>query len=484
MRVRLLTTVLSLIVLVLFGLGIPLAGSIAGGEQQRLFLDRLTDTSRFASLAARPLINYQVEPNQPGPIGQEIQRYDEVYGIEVAVVDRDGHVVARSRPDLGVSEQPVATHVGVALAGRRSEPASLLLPWDARPLVLAEPVLVDGEVRGAVVTISPTDRSRGRVLWWWGLLAGGGALVLGLAVLLALPVVRWVLLPVRRLDEATGQVVIAVANGERVAPVGGDSGPPELRRLTHDFDQMAASVSDVLAAQRAFVADASHQLRNPLTALLLRLNNLEGRITDEAVEHHVAAVEETRRLNQILDELLALARAESRSLAPVHVDVDAVLADRVAVWRVVADVRGIELVLDGAHLTHDSTAGLDGEGPPEGELMAMVPPRSLDGVLDAVLDNAVKFTADGSRVDVGARRAGEHIAVSVRDHGPALKPDELARATDRFWRSPSHQNVPGSGLGLAIVRVTIERVGGSVRLDLPDGGGLRVTIELPAAPAG
>jgi signal transduction histidine kinase len=399
--------------------------------------------------------------------------------------------VGASRAGLGVTvaEQPVRTHVQLALAGQRSKPGSSLLPWDRRPLVLAEPVFVDGEVRGAVVTISPTDRSRDRVLWQWDALGAGGVLVLGLAVLLALPVVRWVLRPVRRLDEATGQVVAAVASGEHVAPVGGDSGPPELRRLTHDFDQMAAAVSDMLAAQRAFAADASHQLRNPLTALLLRLNNLEGRVADDAVAHHVAAVAETDRLKRILDELLVLARAESHSLDPVYVDVDAVLAERVAAWRVVAEVRAIELIVDEGRRIGDGHGGTsdrprNGEEDQDGDghVVALVPPRSLDGVLDALLDNALKFTGEGSRVDVGARREAERVVVSVRDHGPGLKPEELARATDRFWRSPAHQNVPGSGLGLAIVRLTAERVGGAVRIDLPGGGGLRVTVELPAAP--
>jgi signal transduction histidine kinase len=171
----------------------------------------------------------------------------------------------------------------------------------------------------------------------------------------------------------------------------------------------------------------------------------------------------------------------------VDIDVDAVLAERVAAWRVVAEVRAIELVVDDGRRTGDGPTcdqprnGEDGQDG-DGHVVALAPPRSLDGVLDALLDNALKFTGEGSRVDVRARREAERVVVSVRDHGPGLKPEELARATDRFWRSPAHQNVPGSGLGLAIVRLTVERVGGSVRLALPGGGGLRVTVELPAAP--
>jgi signal transduction histidine kinase len=115
-------------------------------------------------------------------------------------------------------------------------------------------------------------------------------------------------------------------------------------------------------------------------------------------------------------------------------------------------------------------------------------------VLDAVLDNAVKFSAAGGDVVVhtdlvdGSRggrtdRGGERVLVSVRDHGPGLAPEELERATDRFWRSPLRHNVAGSGLGLAIAQTTLRRCGGELRLDLPDGGGLRVTMVLPATAA-
>jgi signal transduction histidine kinase len=101
-------------------------------------------------------------------------------------------------------------------------------------------------------------------------------------------------------------------------------------------------------------------------------------------------------------------------------------------------------------------------------------------VLDALLDNALKFTGDDTMVTVEVHRVDGRVRLAVRDHGPGLQPDELERATDRFWRSAAHQNVRGSGLGLAIVRLLVERVGGTVELALPDGGGLRVAFDVPA----
>jgi signal transduction histidine kinase len=457
-RSRLLGIVLSLVVLVLLGMGIPLGRGVASAEQQRLFLDRLTDTSRFSSIAQRPLID-----DQPSLLAAELERYDQLYGIGVAVLDRDPKTVVASRSGLDTSSPGVADAVNSALAGRLPDAPALVMPWDDEQLVLAEPVLVDGEVRGVVVTYSPTDKTRVRVLIWWTVLLVSSLLVLGLAVLAALPVVRWTLRPVRRLDDATGKLLAAVVSGQPVQPVGADSGPPELRQLSRSFDQMAANLGDALAAQRAFVADASHQLRNPLTALKLRLSNLEGHVDSEAEVHQIAALSEADRLNRILDELLSMARAESSSVDPVAVDVDRAVAGRLAAWTPAAASKDVHLVLDGE---------------PGGT--ALAPPRGVEAVLDALLDNALKFTGEATLIHVDVRRRDGVVRIAVRDHGPGLQDDELERATDRFWRSPTHQNVPGSGLGLSIVRRIVERVDGEVRLERPDDGGLRVVVQIPA----
>ncbi|MCE7009516.1 HAMP domain-containing histidine kinase [Kibdelosporangium philippinense] len=465
MRVRLLGIVLSLVALLVVGLGVPLALSVAQREQQFLFLDRLTDTSRYASLAQRPLLDQEAEA-----LRDELISFRTTFDIDAVVFDRDRQPVASSNA-LGQGEpfqaDQVTQELNNALGGKHPESASLLLPWNTDLLVIAEPVLVDGEVQGAVITRSPTGAARGRVVFWWSVILIGGILALGLAVLVALPLVGWTLRPVRRLDQATGSLVAAVMSGRPVPPVDDGHGPAELRHLSKSFDQMAASVSDTLAAQRAFVADASHQLRNPLTALRLRLSNLEGHVDEEEAEHHVAAMAETDRLNQIVDDLLAMARAEGMGGELVAVDVVATVSTRMTDWEAVADSRDVSLEL---------SASAD-------EVFATAAPRSVEAMLDALLDNALKFTAEGSSVTVGIAEDDTNVYISVRDHGPGLQPEELERATDRFWRSPAHQNIGGSGLGLAITRRLVERAGGEIGLDLPDDGdgGLRVTIQLPRA---
>ncbi|MCW2633501.1 MAG: histidine kinase [Pseudonocardia sp.] len=461
MRRRLLVIVLFLVVLLLVGLGLPLALSDARSSQQRLFVDRLTDTVFFASIAQRP-----VTENDPLSLQAELTRHDQVYGVVVAVVGRDGQIVVASRPDPGLDSPNATDRVRFALANRRSEPYPLIMPWDSEPMVLAEPVLVDGEVRGAAVTVSPTGTLRAAVLRDWLVLLGASLLVLGLAVFLALPVVRWILRPVQRLDEGTGRVAAAVLAGGSAEPVADGRGPPELRRLSTSFDRMATTVTQALQAQRAFVADASHQLRNPLTALRLRLHNLEDDVRDGAVEEHVAAMEEVDRLAAVLDGLLALARAEQISPATAAVDLDTVLADRLDAWQSLANHEGLTL---------------SRIGPPA--LRVQAPSGAVEAVLDAVLDNAVKFSRRGGVVEVSTRRVEDQVELAVRDSGPGMRPEELSRATDRFWRSPEHHNLEGCGLGLAIAERTAQLAGGSLLLELPAGGGLRVVIRLPSAPA-
>jgi signal transduction histidine kinase len=457
-RARLLAVVTSLVVLVVIGLGAPLALTVASTQSQQFFLDRLTDTEGFASLAQESLSSGDV-----AVLGNALARYQQVYGIRAVVLDTSSKPRVPAVTSIDLADPGVHDAVQAALAGRSPQEGPALRPWQSAQVAVAEPVLLDGELLGVVVTVSATDHVRGIILGWWGALTGAAIVAIALAILAALPVVRWVLRPVRRLDDATAQLGAAVVKGQDVDPAGIQGGPPELRRLSESFDQLAATVSTTLAAQRAFVADASHQLRNPLTALRLRLGNLTGHVGPEAALHQTAAIAEADRLGRILDELLAMARAESGTVEPVEVDVDHVVKQRVSAWQAVATNRNVTMVL---------------AGEPGG--LALAPPRGLETILDALLENALKFTGDGTLVVLEVRRGEEVVSVSVRDHGPGLRPEELPRATDRFWRSREHQNVHGTGLGLAIVARIVERVSGTVDVSTPEGGGLLVRIGLPA----
>ena len=460
MRARLLVIVLVLVGLLAVGLGVPLALSTSQARQSQLFTQQLTDTIFYAALAERPITQ-----DDTSGLTAELQRYDEVYGVAVLVFDREGKPIAASRPNPPTLDPAGRERLALALANRRSDVYALRWPWDERPFVIAEPVLVDTEVRGAAVTVAPTDDLRAYQVRVWLVVLAAALLALILATLVALPIVRWILRPVRRLDEGTGRVASAVLAGGAPDPIADGSGPPELRRLSASFDRMAETVAQAYGAQRAFVADASHQLRNPLTALRLRLSNLDGHVDAVAQEDHVAALEEAERLSTLLDGLLALARAE-RTAPLVPVDVDAGVDDRIEAWRPLAEHSGLRLCREGPHgLRVTATAG------------------AIETLLDAVLDNAVKFTPRDGSITVTVTAEPDVVEIAVRDTGPGVPPEELERATDRFWRSPGHSSVDGSGLGLAIAARTVELAGGEMLLSLPDGGGLRIAARLPRVPA-
>ena len=233
-----------------------------------------------------------------------------------------------------------------ARLGRRSDDPEQVWPWQTGRLIVASPVVRDGDVIAVVVTDSPTGHMRSEILRGWLFIAAGEAAAMLVAVGAAFRLTGWVLLPVRVLDAVTHDIATGRMNS-RVAAAGG---PPELRRLARSFNEMADNVEDVLEQQRAFVADASHQLRNPLAALLLRIELLALELP-EGNEEIASVRTEGKRLGQVLDDLLDLALAEHAPADLRLTDIGRLAAERVAAWRAVADAKGVRLTERGAAVT-------------------------------------------------------------------------------------------------------------------------------------
>ncbi|MFF3560388.1 sensor histidine kinase [Streptomyces sp. NPDC002574] len=458
MRTRLLPLLIVLMAGVLLALGFPLAASLAAAQQQRVVVDRIDDTARFAALAQ--YVNTDTGGEREGTLKADLLQYQQVYGIRAGVFGRDGRPIASAPAGWRLPEGGEATTAyREALAGRRSHDPRQIWPWQHRRLPVASPVVRDGDVVAVVLTDSPTGAMRSRILRGWLLLAAGELAAMAVAVMAAFRLTGWVLRPVRVLDRVTHDI----ATGRMKSRVAAAGGPPELRRLARSFNEMADNVEEVLDQQRAFVADASHQLRNPLSALLLRIELL-GLELPEGHEEIGSVQEEGKRLASVLDDLLGLATAEHAEAHLALADVAALTAERVEAWRPVADREGVELSYDGVAA---ATGWADR--------------IALSSALDAVIDNALKFTPRGERVRVGtavAVRPGR-VEVTVADGGPGLSGDELARVGDRFWRSPRHQNVDGSGLGLSIARVLLAQGGGGISYAPNEPHGLRVTLTVP-----
>ncbi len=443
---------------VLLALGFPLAGSLAAAHQQTVVVDRIDDTARFAALAQFVTETGPGIDERKATLQGELLRYHDVYGIEAGVFYRDGSAMAAAPEGWRIpGDGEPRRALGEALLGRRSHDPPQVWPWqdDAR-LAVASPVVRDGDVVAVVVTYSPTGQLRSRILQGWLLIAAGECAAMLLAVGAAFRLTGWVLRPVRVLDAATHDIATGRLNS-RVAAAGG---PPELQRLARSFNEMADNVEQVLEQQRAFVADASHQLRNPLAALLLRIELLAFELPEGNAE--IASVQaEGKRLARVLDDLLDLALAEHASADLRLTDIKELATERIAAWRPLAEEKGVRLT---------------GRGP---AVTAWADPVALSSALDAVIDNALKFTPEGEEVTVEFGAHGDTSTVVVTDRGPGLTDEELDRVGDRFWRSGRHQNVKGSGLGLSISRALLAAGGGSITYAHNDPHGLRVTVTVP-----
>ncbi|MDX3380224.1 HAMP domain-containing sensor histidine kinase [Streptomyces niveiscabiei] len=465
MRTRLLPLLIVLMAAVLLAFGVPLAVSLAGAQQQKVVVDRIDDTARFAALAQFVTVTEDVsttESEREKTLERELQSYYGVYGIYAGVFVRGGAAMAVASPgwNLGARDSEVRKAFDEALLSRRSHDPEQVWPWDRGRLVVASPVIRDGDVVAVVVTDSPTGALRSRILRGWLIIGAGEVAALLLAIGAALRLTGWVLKPVAILDTTTH----AIASGRLKSRVAASGGPPELRRLARSFNEMADTVEDVLEQQRAFVADASHQLRNPLAALLLRIELLSYELPEGNQE--IASVQsEGKRLAQVLDDLLDLALAEHSEADLRITDVGTLAAERVAAWAPTAEAKGVILRGDCPATT------------------AWADPVALSSALDAVIDNAVKFTPEGEKVEVTVAVDGTAATVVVTDNGPGLTDDELARVGDRFWRSGRHQNIKGSGLGLSISRALLAAGGATISYGSHEPHGLTVTVRVPRTSA-
>ncbi len=453
MRRRLVVVFLVPLVAILLSLGGATAWSATRSIQQAFYTEQLGDLGYFVSSARQAL-----RSGSATVIDAEVARFHEVYGIDVVVFDLSGGTWAAGDGGSEVLSEDDAARVGVALSGRRADAPEPVFPWIAAESSLVEPVFDDGDVIGAVMLSSDVEAPRAQILQQILVLTVVSIASIGLGVLLVFRLARWVLSPVRRLDEA----MVAIERGEMDTRVAEDTGPPELRRMTRVFNGMADEIERVMTRQQEFALNASHELRNPLNALLLRVEHLSTGLGDDWKDDVEETREEGRRMARILETLLGLARGGRADSTISAVDLTTLAARRADAWSEVASQRRIRML---------STAA---------EPVMNVTDRTIvESALDAVIDNAVKFSPADSVVEVGAHRSGGLCVLTVRDHGPGLTREQAANAADRFWRSDDSGGVPGSGLGLAIATDLLESVGGELRVDTPDDGGLLVSLTLP-----
>lgn len=450
MRRRLIIVFLVPLVAILLTLGGAAGWGAARSIQQAFYAEQLGDLGYFVTSARQSL-----RSGSSAVVDAEVMRFREVYGIDVMVFDLAGSVWAAGEDDGTVLSEADAERVRLALSGRRAEPPGTVFPWIVADAALVEPVFDDGDVIGAVLVSADVAAPRAAILQQITVLSAIAVALIALGVLLVFRLARWVLSPVRRLDEA----MVAIERGEMDTRVAEDTGPPELRRMTRVFNGMADEIERVMTRQQEFALNASHELRNPLNALLLRVEHLATGLGDEWREDVEETREEGRRMARILETLLGLARGGRSDSTISAVDLATLAARRADAWRDVAGQQGIALRRVG-----------------EGSVMSVTDRTIVESALDAVIDNAVKFSPPGSTVEVGAARDGDVCRITVRDQGPGLTDEQAASAAERFWRSDDSRSTPGSGLGLAIATDLLASVGGELAVSSAEGDGLTVSL--------
>ncbi|GHE82756.1 two-component sensor histidine kinase [Amycolatopsis deserti] len=459
MRTRVLAVLLAFVVLATAGFALPLLTVTATERTQQLLLARTADLDRFAALA-----DQAVAAGDSSALLAEVTRYTELYGEGIVVVTARRAPVAETG-GLTAADPAVAELIDAALRNQPSQPAATVRPWSHAPVLLARPAGTGTKVSGAVVLRASVTTAADDVRRSWFAVLAGAALVTLAGAGLALGATRWVLGPMRRLDRAVGDLTAGLR------PVHADlAGPPELRQLTAGFNRMSDAVTAALDQQRRLVADTSHQMRNPMTALRLRVDALGPSLPALASRTYEGAVGELDRLEALLDDLLTLAAAEHRAgeLAvsgdSASCDAAAVAEAQVHLWQPAAERAGVTLRFAGEAARAAAT---------EAELAQ---------VLDVLLDNALKY-APGAEVVVSCGVEGAWVVASVADAGPGLSAEELAQAQARFWRAERHRGLPGTGLGLAIAERLAAGRGGRIELRAAEPHGLVVRVLLPRTEA-
>ncbi len=451
---RLLLSYLTITAFVLVVLVAPLGITFAARERDRLEVAIERDASAVASLAEEAL-----EHGQPlDPVRPVLEQYA-AGGGRIVIVDPRGISMedsdAPGQPARDFSTRP---EIQAALAGERSGGvrASTTLGHDL--LYVALPVASGGVIHGAVRISYPTSTVDARVRSNWLRLGGLTVAVLASVAAAGLVLARGVTGPVSRLENASHEL----AAGDFDVRVSEDDGPPELRALARSFNVMANRVDQLIGAHRRFVADASHQLRTPLTALQLQLETLDGAPPAQRRMKVAAALAETERLGQLVESLLVLARADAGPAAEVTVDLGGAVRERAAVWGPVARQRDVELKV---------------EVPPGAPVRTMS--GAIEQVLDNLLSNAIAVSPAGSAVRLTVIADGAAVELHVADQGPGMTAAQRDRAFERFWRAPDASG-RGFGLGLAIVHRLVTASGGEVRLQPGAGGrGLDAVVVLP-----
>jgi two-component system, OmpR family, sensor kinase len=401
---------------------------------------------QLKQLAYSTRVDDLLRGRQPNIDGPGADRTAGVSEIVTQIWDRDGVLVYYSRPGTGLPVPATEGYTDVMQAGHAWRVYTHVEGRHALQVAHALDERREIAAQSALRTLLPL-----------------AALIPFMGVLIWFAVGRG-LLPLETMSRA-----VAKRQPDAMAPLAEGGLPEELRPLAGSVNALLARLSEALNAQRRFTSDAAHELRTPLAALKLQVE-LAARAPNEAARADALAQLEAGvdRASHLVEQLLAMARLEPEALARHFGDCDlVVLAKEGLVARaVLAADRKID-----SGLARAAAVRVRGD------------PASLSMLLANLLDNALRYTPEGGRIDVAVDDDAGHAVLSVADTGPGIPTLERERVFDRFHRGSTAEaraGQSGSGLGLSIVKRIADAHGATIALDSGDDGrGLVVRVRFP-----
>lgn len=450
---RVILVLASVAVVLLVALEVPLAVSF---ERQRT--SELTTELQRDALAVGDTVEDALEVGAPLDASRMLAAYQRDTGGRVLIVDRNGVGLADSDPTEGVGPSVGRSfasrpEIAAALTGQTGTATRHSQTLGETLVVVAVPVRSGDRILGAVRISHARSDVDAAVRHYQLALVVIALVILSVALGLGYAVGRWASRPLRNVQHAAA----ALGDGDLAARAQEGVGPPEVQDLAVRFNQMAGRLGRLIEASQVFATDASHQLRTPLTALRLRVDNLSS--SARGARELAPLLVEIDRLERIIDGLLALGRADREPTHPVAVPLAALCHRCVDTWQAAAD--GLQLRAD-----------------VDPDLYASFDPDHLEQVLDNLVANAIDAVPAGSAIEITAVPRGRTVEVHVTDHGPGMTPGERVRALERHW----HQRPGGTGLGLAIVQRLCQQNNATIRLDETPGGGLDAVVVAARAP--
>lgn len=464
MRKLFLASILGLSAALTLGQGLITYNYVAQTEQRKV----ITEFERDAFVLGGRVEDYLADEapldSATTTLTNLITKYADSKDTEVIVTNSAGIVVLTSNPaELATGDDFTnRPEISAALVGNVSSGERWSETLQSNLVYVSVPIISGTTIYGVVRLSFPHGgidaavANQTQFMWWVA------AAAIALSIIMSWVLSGVVTRPLRRIERQAN----TLATGDFSARLPESNGTSEISTLTTAFNTMADKLESLIRQQRAFASDASHQLRTPLTALLLRLERARESLPKSATlaaDRLADAEEEVARLNAIVEGLLAIARSEGGAGELTTLDVAVIAQDRVESWRALAEERGVTMAYDG-----DSQA------------LARAIASAPEQIIDNYIDNAIAHSPSGTSVLVRCLTRADGIAVDVIDSGSGLSQEQCERAFDRFWRADS--TTEGTGLGLAIVKHLAELGNATVSLQPRSrDGGVIASVVFPSA---